>query len=148
MPAWALTGNPFLTHNIVVVVAFVLAVAGAYYLVRYLIGQPEAAAVAGGALRVLPVHLRAHRAHPAPDDRRDSPSRCSPSTASSIAPSPGRALTLGVVLWAQALVCAYYGIFAALMIGLGTLFYAVSRRLWRSPRVLGSSASPRWSRSA
>ena len=51
VPAWGLTGNPFLAHNTVVVVAFVLAVAGAYYLVRYLSGSREAAAVAGGALR-------------------------------------------------------------------------------------------------
>ena len=47
MPAWGLTGNPYLAHNTVVVVGFVLAVAGAYYLVRYLSGSREAAAVAG-----------------------------------------------------------------------------------------------------
>ena len=45
-PAWGLTGNPYLAHNIVVLVAFVMAVAGAYYLVRYLTGSREAAAVA------------------------------------------------------------------------------------------------------
>ena len=39
-------------------------------------------------------------------------------------------------LWATALTCAYYGIFAALMVGLGTLVYAVSRGLWRSARLL------------
>ena len=41
---------------------------------------------------------------------------------------------LGLVLWGQALSCAYYGIFAGLMVGLGTLSFAISRGLWRSPR--------------
>ena len=37
-------------------------------------------------------------------------------------------------LFAQALSCAYYAIFAGLMVGLATLFFAVTRGLWRSPR--------------
>jgi hypothetical protein len=44
----------------------------------------------------------------------------------------GRAVTLGVLLWLQALACAYYGIFAGLMVGLGTLVVAATRGLWRS----------------
>ena len=43
-----------------------------------------------------------------------------------------RSVVLGVLLWATALACAYYGIFAGLMVGLGTLLFAFSRQLWRS----------------
>jgi hypothetical protein len=37
-----------------------------------------------------------------------------------------------VTLAVQALACAYYGIFAALTVGLGTLYYAYTRGLWRN----------------
>src|SRR5262249_39019970 len=43
-----------------------------------------------------------------------------------------RAVALGVLLWAQALSCAYYGIFAGLMVGLGAVWFAISRRRWTS----------------
>jgi hypothetical protein len=48
------------------------------------------------------------------------------------APSVQRSIVLGVTLWATALACAYYGIFAGLMVSLGTVLFAVTRRLWRS----------------
>ncbi len=48
------------------------------------------------------------------------------------APSPARGLALGVALAAQALSCAYYGVFAGLTVGYGMLFLAWSRRLWTS----------------
>jgi hypothetical protein len=43
-----------------------------------------------------------------------------------------RSVALGLSISAQALACAYYGVFAVLAIGLGTLLFAVSRGLWRS----------------
>jgi hypothetical protein len=43
-----------------------------------------------------------------------------------------RGVALGLALAAQALSCAYYGIFAVLMIGYATLVLAATRRLWRS----------------
>ena len=42
-----------------------------------------------------------------------------------------RAVALGVVLAVQALATGYYGIFAGLSIGLGVLFFGITRRLWR-----------------
>jgi hypothetical protein len=48
-------------------------------------------------------------------------------------PTVWRSVALGLLLWATALTCAYYGIFAGLMVGLGTLVYAASRSRWRSP---------------
>jgi len=40
---------------------------------------------------------------------------------------------LGIALAGQALACAYYGIFAGLMVSYGVLFFAARRRLWRVP---------------
>lgn len=42
-----------------------------------------------------------------------------------------RAVALGVVLAVQALATGYYGIFAGLSVGLGVLFFGITRRLWR-----------------
>jgi hypothetical protein len=130
-PVWALTRNPYATHNVVFLSAFVIAFAGAYYLCRYLTGSRPAALLAGVLfafcpfifartahvqllfIGMLPVCLVAfHRLV----DR----------------PSIGRSVALGVLLWATAMTCAYYGIFAALMVALGTAVFAISRGAWRS----------------
>jgi hypothetical protein len=50
------------------------------------------------------------------------------------APSARTGAALGVALAAQALACAYYGIFAGFMVGYATLFFALSRGAWRSIR--------------
>ncbi len=129
-PVWAVTHNPYTTHNVVVLVSFVVAAAGAYYLVRYLTGHRGAAAVAAVLFAFCPFafarlpHIQLlmigglpfcllafHRLVDQPTVTRSS--------------------TLGIVLWIQALACAYYGIFATLMIGFGTLVHAVTRRRWR-----------------
>jgi len=47
-------------------------------------------------------------------------------------PTAVRGVVLGLALAAQALSCAYYGVFVGLTIGYATLFYAWSRRLWTS----------------
>ena len=44
----------------------------------------------------------------------------------------GAGAYLGLALAAQALACAYYGIFAGLMVGYAVLFLAWTRRLWAS----------------
>jgi hypothetical protein len=133
VPAWGLTGNPFLAHNSVVVIAFVLAGTGAYYLVRYLSGSREAAAVAGVLFGFCPF-IFARTAHIQLLMTAGLPFSLLAFHRLVDRPSLGRALTLGVVLFAQAVSCAYYGIFAGLMVGLGTLVFAASRGLWRSPR--------------
>ena len=130
-PVWVLTGNPYAAHNAVFLIAFILACAGSYYLARYLSGSRYAAAVAGILFGFCPfifartAHIQLlfiglmpfcllafHRLV----DRQ----------------TVGRAVTLGVLLSATALTCAYYGIFSGLMVGLGTIVYAISRGLWRS----------------
>jgi hypothetical protein len=132
VPIWLLTGNPFSTHNAVLLFTFVLSFVSTYYLVRYLTRDRAAAAVCGVLFAFCPfVYARTahvqllfigtlpmcmlafHRLVDAP-------------------PSVSRAVQLGVALWATALSCAYYGIFAGLMVGLGSVIVAASRRRWRS----------------
>ncbi|MEP7118338.1 MAG: hypothetical protein ABI880_12195, partial [Acidobacteriota bacterium] len=133
LPAWGLTGNPYLAHNSVVVFAFVMAAAGAYYLVRYLSASREAAAVAAVLFAFCPyvfartAHIQLLMTFGLPFSMLAFHRLVDRTTAV-------RAVTLGVVLWVQALSCAYYGIFAGLMVGLGTLQFAASRGLWRSAR--------------
>ena len=136
LPAWGLTGNPFLAHNTAVVIAFVLAVAAAYYLVRYLSGSREAAAIAGVLFGFCPF-IFARTAHIQLLMTAGLPFSMLAFHRLIDRPSAGRAVALGGVLFAQALSCAYYGIFAGLMVGLGTLYFAMTRRLWRSPRYWG-----------
>ena len=118
------------------VVAFVLAVAGAYYLVRYLSGSREAAAIAGVLFGFCPF-VFARTAHIQLLLTAGLPWSMLAFHRLVDRQTPGRAVALGLVLWAQALSCAYYGIFAGLMVGLGTLVFAVTRGLWRSPRYWG-----------
>src|SRR5262245_16231327 len=35
IPVWLATGNPYTTHNVVLLITFVIACAGSYYLTRY-----------------------------------------------------------------------------------------------------------------
>jgi hypothetical protein len=133
LPAWGLTGNPYLAHNTAVVAAFLAAVAGGYYLVRYLSGSREAAAIAGVLFGFCP-YIFARTAHIQLLMTAGLPFAMLAFHRLVDRPSVGRAVALGVVLFAQALSCAYYGIFAGLMVGLATLFFAVTRGLWRSPR--------------
>lgn len=133
LPAWGLTGNPYLAHNTAVVVAFLAAVAGGYYLVRYLSGSREAAAIAGVLFGFCP-YIFARTAHIQLLMTAGLPFAMLTFHRLVDRPSVGRAVALGVVLFAQALSCAYYGIFAGLMVGLATLFFAVTRGLWRSAR--------------
>ncbi len=133
VPAWGLTGNPYLAHNSVVVFAFVMACAGAYALVRYLSASREAAAVAAVCFAFCPF-VFARTAHIQLLMTFGLPFSMLAFHRLIDRPGALRAITLGLVLWGQALSCAYYGIFAGLMVGLGTVFFAATRGLWRSPR--------------
>jgi hypothetical protein len=130
-PVWAATRNPYTTHNVILLASFVLAFAGAYYLARYLTGSRQAAALAGVLFAFCPF-IFARTAHVQLLFIGTLPFCLLAFHRLVDAPSVMRAATLGVVLWATALTCAYYGIFAGLMIGLGVMVFAASRRLWRS----------------
>jgi uncharacterized membrane protein len=130
-PVWALTRNPYTTHNVVALSSFVFAGAGAYYLVRHLTGHRGAAAVAGVLYAFCPFAF-ARTAHIQLLFTGGIPFCLLAFHRLAARPSVGRAVALGMCLWLQALACAYYGIFAGLMVGLGTLVVATTRRRWRS----------------
>jgi hypothetical protein len=130
-PVWLVTRNPYTTHNVVFLVTFVIAAAGAYYLARYLSGSRYAAAIAGILFGFCP-YIFARTAHVQLLFIGMMPFCMLAFHRLVDKQTVARSVALGVLLWATALSCAYYGIFAGLMVGLGTLVYAVSRGLWRS----------------
>jgi len=129
-PVWALTKNPYTTHNVVFLFAFAQSFVATYYLVRHLTGDRRAAILAGIMYAYCPfafarqahiqllmigflpwVMLAWHRFL----DRT----------------SIARAFELGVVMCLTGLACAYYGIFAGGMITFASIWFAVSRRRWK-----------------
>ena len=130
-PVWLLTSNPYATHNFAFMVAFILAFTGAYYLTRYLVASRPAAFVAGILFAFCPF-MFARTAHIQLLFIGFIPFCMLAFHRLVDRPTVARATVLGVLISATALTCAYYGIFAALMVGLGTFVYAISRKLWRS----------------
>lgn len=161
-PVYWLSRNPWLTLNIVLLLGFASGYAGAYLLLRYLTGSPRAAAVAAVLYAFCP-YLFSHLSHIqllmtggiplsmlmlhrlADEIRRGPP----PSTLTGRTGPTGpttrtivlRGVWLGLALAAQALACAYYGVFTGLMVGYGALVIAASRRLWTSGRYWSAVAT-------
>src|SRR5688572_3788051 len=132
-PVWLLTKNPYAAHNFFFIGSFVLSSITMYYLVRHLFGDWRAAAVAGILFAYCPFAF-ARQAH-------------SQLLLIGVLPwamlalhrfidrvSVARACELGAVLWLAGLACAYYGIFAGGMVGLGTIFFAITRGYWKQAR--------------
>ena len=127
---WASGGNPYLAHNAVVLLAFVLALTGTYSLVRHLSGHRGAAAVAAVAFAFC-LYVFSHIPHIQLLMTAGLPYSLLALHRYVERQTVGRVCVLGLALAAQALSCGYYGIFAGLLVGLGIVFYAVSRGLWR-----------------
>jgi hypothetical protein len=133
IPAWLVTKNPYAAHNFFFIATFVLSSIATYYLVRHLTGDWRAAAVCAVLYAYSPFAF-ARQAH-------------SQLLMIGVLPwamlafhrfidrsSVARALELGVVLWIAGLACAYYGIFAGGLVGLGTIMLGITRGYWRQPR--------------
>lgn len=129
VPVWLLTKNPYATHNFVVLFGFVLSAIGAYYLVRYLTGNRYSAAVAAVLFAYCP-YVFARSAHIQLQMIGGLPICLLMFHRLVDRPTMPRAVALGVALWLQGLACAYYGIFAGLLVGFGTLLIATTRRRW------------------
>jgi hypothetical protein len=132
VPAWWLTRNPYTAHNVALLAAFAGSVLGMWLLVRRLTGDPRAAAVAGVMFAFCP-YLQTHTAHIQLLMAGGLPLSMLMFHRLVDAPSRSRAVALGLTLAAQALSCAYYGIFAGLMVGYGVLVVAALRKSWRNP---------------
>ena len=136
---WASGGNPYLAHNAVVFIAFVLALTGTYSLARHLTGHRGGAAVAAVGFAFCP-YVFSHTAHIQLLMTAGLPYSLLALHRFVERQTAGRAAALGLALAAQALSCGYYGIFAGLLAGYGVLFYAASRGLWRHWRFWAGAA--------
>jgi hypothetical protein len=131
MPGWLLTQNAYVAHNTALIAAFAISALGAWLLARRLTGDPAASAAAALMFAFCP-YLFAHTAHIQLLLCGGIPLSLLMFHRMVDAPSRRRGFALGATLALQALSCAYYGIFAGLMVGYAVLFYAASRRLWRN----------------
>jgi len=126
-PAYALSRSPFLALNLVLIASFVLSALAMFALVTYLTGDQRAGAVSGVAFGFCPF-VFAHLSHIQLLMTAGLPLSLLCFHRLSDAPSSRRGIALGLALAAQTYACAYYGIFAVLLIGLSTLLVAALRR--------------------
>ena len=131
IPAWVITRNPYVTHNSALIFAFATSVLGAWLLARRLSGSSSAAAVAAVVYALCP-YFFSHTAHIQLLMGGGIPLSLLMLHRLADSPSLRRGIALGLMLAVQALACAYYGIFAGLMVGYAALFLSTSRSLWRS----------------
>jgi hypothetical protein len=133
VPAYWLTKNPYVAHNVVVLLAFALSTAGMYLLARRLTGDRGAAAVAAITYGYCP-YLFGRTPHIQLLITSGLPFTMLAFHAVVDRPTIGRGMLLAVALVATGLTCGYYGIFAGLMVGLATVVFGISRARWRDPR--------------
>ena len=117
LPVYWATRNPFAAHNFSVLVAFVLAATGTYYLVRHLTRDRAAAALSAICFAFTPfvfAHRMFHRL--------------------TARVSPARGAALGAVMAGTAIFCGYYGVFVVLMVGYAAIIVATARRWWGSAK--------------
>ncbi len=129
IPVYAATNNPYAAHNVVVLLAFLLAASGMYYLVRHLVGDRRAAAVSAVGFAFCP-YVFAHMAHIQLLMTAGLPFSMLAFHRLADRPSASRGVALGAVMAAQALSCGYYGVFVVLMIAYASVVVAASRSLW------------------
>ena len=133
IPVYWVTRNPYAAHNSVVLVAFLLAGVGMYYLVRHVTGDRRGAAVAAVCFAFCP-YVFGHLSHIQLLMTAGLPFSVLAFHRMAERPTAGRGAALGAVMAAQALCCGYYGIFVILIIGYGAIVMAVTRRLWSNMR--------------
>lgn len=131
VPVWWLTRNPFAAHNSALLFGFASAFIGMWLLARRLWGDSTSAGIAALLFAFCP-YLFSHTPHIQLLMTGGIPFAMLALHRLVDQPSPRRGVVLGLALAAQALSCAYYGIFAGLMVGYAVLFLAGSRGLWRS----------------
>src|SRR5438105_8356850 len=130
-PVYWVTRNPYAAHNSVVLFSIASAFVCAYLLMHYLTQDNRASAIAAVLYACCP-YVTTHSSHIHLLMTGGLPLAMLLLHRLADAPSIPSGGWLGVALVAQALSCAYYGIFAALMAGIGVLVLAGSRRLWAS----------------
>lgn len=132
VPVYWATKNPWLSVNVVCLFAFASAFVCTYCLLLYL-WRDRVAAAAGGIMYACCPYVFSHLSHIQLLMTGGIP--LSLLTLHRVADNPtlNRGVALGLALAAQALSCAYYGVFAALLVGYGVLLLGTMRSLWRQP---------------
>lgn len=138
-PIWALTKNPYTTHNFVFLVAFVQSFVATYYLVRHLTGDRRAAIVCGVMYAYCPFAF-VRQAHIQLLVIGFLPWCMLAWHRLLERASIARGIELGVVMALTGLACAYYGIFAGGMISSAAIWFGITRRRWKDPQYLTAVA--------
>ena len=131
VPVWIATHNPYATHNAIILIAFALAFVAMYLLARQLVGPGTPAIVAGILFAFCP-YIFGHTAHIQLLMTAGLPAAMAAMHRLVERPGPWPAIALGLVLFAQAISCGYYGILAGMLVTAGVLAFSVTRGLWRS----------------
>jgi hypothetical protein len=133
IPIYWATRNPYAAHNFVLLLSFVLSGSGTYYLVRYLVNDRRAAAIAAICFAYCP-YMFGHTPHIQLLMSAGLP--LGQLAFHRLADQPGarRGAVLGLTMATQALFCGYYAVFVTLMVGFCVLGVAAIRRLWTDPR--------------
>jgi hypothetical protein len=130
IPGWLTTANPYVAHNSAMMLAFATSALGAWLLARRLTGSSEAAAAASVLYAFCP-YFFAHTSHIQLLMGGGIPLSLLLLYRVVESPSLPRGAALGAALAGQALACAYYGIFAGLLVGYAAIVLAITRRRWR-----------------
>jgi len=137
VPAYWATRNPYAAHNFAVLVSFLIAGVGMYYLVRYLVGDRRAAAVSAVCFAFCP-HVFAHLAQVHALMTLWIPFVMLAFHRLSDRSTPGRGAALGLAMAAQAVWSGYYGVFVLLMVSFAVFVTAGMRGLWTVRRYWSS----------
>lgn len=131
VPIYWATRNPWLSLNVICLFAFASAFVCAYLFLAYL-WRDRAGAAAGAIMYAFCPYVFSHLSHIQLLMTGGIPLSLLMLHRVADAPSAKRGVALGVALAAQALSCAYYGVFAGLLVGYVVLILAAARSLWRS----------------
>jgi hypothetical protein len=140
MPAYWITRNAIAAHNTAVLAAFALSAIAMYLLAKHLTAD-RAAAVTAAILFAYCPYVFSKFAHVQLLMTAGLPAALLAFHRVAESPRLASALRLALVLAVQGLACAYYGIFAAMMMGYAAIFFAVSRGLWRDRAYLVAVAA-------
>lgn len=129
LPVYWLTDSPYAAFNFALLASFVLSGLGMYYLVRYLVHDRRAAFIAAICFAFSP-YLFGHIPHIQLLMTAGLPFCLVAFHRLVDRPTPRRAVLLGLAMTTEAVFCAYYGVFAMLIVGYAVLFTAAWRRAW------------------
>jgi hypothetical protein len=140
LPAWWLTRNAYAAYNSAVILSLLLAALAAFGLARHLSRSTEAAVVAAILFAFAPF-VSVRYAHIQLLVTAGLPLSLWTLHRFVDRPSPWRAAAISGAIAFAGLSCGYYGFFAAIAVGLGMIYYGVSRGLWRRPAYLALCAA-------